>query len=82
MVHSTLALQGFDQIDSIGFELNNEQLFHFAKSDRFGYLRFLRSDPTGNPYTGPDLIQIRKDLNVIFEKFQLPRRIDYRCSTP
>ena len=60
----------FARIDSIGFELDGEQLFHYTKSNEIGYFRFLRSDPTGESYTGPDLIQIRKDLNVIFEDFK------------
>ncbi len=70
MVSNTLLKEGFNPIDSIGFELNGEKLFHYAKSDKIGYFRFLRSDPTGESYTASDLIQIRKDLNVIFEDFK------------
>ncbi len=70
MVSNTLLQDGFSPIDSIGFEVDGEKLFHYAKSDDIGYFRFLRSDPTGGSYTGPDLIQIRKDLNVIFEDFK------------
>lgn len=70
MVGNTLIQEGFNPIDSIGFELDGEKLFHYSKSEDIGYFRFLRSDPTGEPYTGTDLIQIRKDLNVIFEDFK------------
>ena len=70
MVSHTLLKAEFNPLDSIGFELDGEKLFHYAKSDEIGYFRFLRSDPTGESYTGPDLIQIRKDLNVIFEDFK------------
>lgn len=70
MVHQTLSNNRFGVVDSIGFEVDGEKLFHFTKSEDFGYFRFLRSDPTGESYTGPDLVQIRKDLNTIFEDFE------------
>ncbi len=70
MVSNTLNINGFSSIDSIGFELDGEKLFHYAKSDKIGYFRFLRSDPTGASYTGQDLLKIRQDMNIIFEDFK------------
>ena len=70
MVHQTLYNNGFETLDSAGYEYEGQKLFHFTVSDKYGYLRFLRCIDIGEEYTADEVIQMRKDLNPIFEKFQ------------
>ena len=66
IVHHTLDNNGFEPMDSIGYEYEGEKLFHYTLSDKYGYLRFLRCNDIGENYAEKEVVKMRKDLNIVF----------------